>query len=326
VVSGGNTATTDVVLYDSVLGQIAGPFDLPANETMTFQESATITATTSNIATVVGVQDINQCIANASATVTVEGPPPPECKALGASTLRIDDDKIEWKITNQGSDRLTISIIEIDWPAAKGNLTKVKRDRDEIFKGSLAPPSATITSFTNKLDKRQLKAGEQRKLVFEFSKKYKGTAGDYKITVNFAEGCSVTFTPGSSGAFTCSKPIGELTMIWNGAESVDILAWKGTVGSTLLSEVDGIVPGEEVTVSGYAGSPNDVFWQVLKTGTADPYDTGLSTFHLSCSDADMNGPEDCGKAAGDGKGSTGYVNEWILEGMVDSKGTLNCTP
>jgi hypothetical protein len=314
-----------MLTYDK-LGPIAGPFSLATGQNKTFSAVADIFETTTNVATAKLMPETNP-ICQATDTVTVKvGPPPAECKALGDSTLKIDDSKIEWKITNQGSDRLTISSIEIDWPAAKGNLTKVKRDRDEIFKGSLAPPSATITSFTNKLDKRQLKAGEQRKLVFEFSKKYKGTAGDYKITVNFAEGCSVTFTPGSSGAFTCSKPIGELTMIWNGAESVDILAWKGTVGSTLLSEVDGIVPGEEVTVSGYAGSPNDVFWQVLKTGTADPYDTGLSTFHLSCSDADMNGPEDCGKAAGDGKGSTGYVNEWILEGMVDSKGTLNCTP
>jgi hypothetical protein len=195
VVSGGGTETKGLVLYDSVLGQIAGPIVLPAGETRTFQETATITATTSNIATVTGFQDTTQCIASASATVTVEGPPPPECKALGASTLAIDDGKIEWKVTNQGQETITIGSIEITWPAAKGDLKKVKRERDEIFNGdkqggNLSPPTATISAFINTLYKRQIEPGKERKLIFEFTGKYKGTAADYGITVNFAEGCS----------------------------------------------------------------------------------------------------------------------------------------
>jgi hypothetical protein len=77
-VTGGSTAdTTDVVLYDSVLGQIAGPFDLPANTSEVFQRTAKIAETTENVATVVGLQGINQCVANASAIVTVNKLPPP---------------------------------------------------------------------------------------------------------------------------------------------------------------------------------------------------------------------------------------------------------
>ena len=54
---------------------------------------------------------------------------------------------------------------------------------------------------------------------------------------------------------------------------------------------------------------------------------GTSTFHLSCSDAEMNGPEDCGKAAGDGKTTgTSYINTFIFDGMAGSGQRLECTP
>jgi len=42
----------------------------------------------------------------------------------------------------------------------------------------------------------------------------------------------------------------------------------------------------------------------------------------------MNGPEDCGNPQGDGKkNESKYINDWLLEGMVDSAGgVLDCTP
>lgn len=52
---------------------------------------------------------------------------------------------------------------------------------------------------------------------------------------------------------------------------------------------------------------------------------GNSTFNLSCSDLDMNGPEDCGKIAGDGKARTGYMNDWIFEGMAGATQGFDCT-
>ena len=129
-----------------------------------------------------------------------------------------------------------------------------------------------------------------------------------------------------SGAFVCSnaKPINSLTMIWNGTQNVRIKAYKGAVGSTLLADIDNIVPGQEVTVNGFAGAPNDVVWEIFNAGTSTKI--GASDFHLSCSDDDMNGPEDCGKTAGDAKGLAGFINQWIFDGMAGNGQVLDCTP
>ena len=125
--------------------------------------------------------------------------------------------------------------------------------------------------------------------------------------------------------FVCAeaKPINELSMVWNGAQAVRIKAWKGAVGSTLLADKDSITPGTEVTVSGFAGSPNDVYWEIFKAGTTEKI--GTSVFHLSCSDADMNGAEDCGQYEGDSKGKVGFVNEWLFAGMAGNGKTLDCS-
>jgi len=135
--------------------------------------------------------------------------------------------------------------------------------------------------------------------------------------------CEVPSPP--PGPFVCSsaKPIDALTMLWSGAETISIKAWKGAVGSTLLATIDNITPGKEVTVSGYAGSPNDVYWEIFSSSGTK---IGTSTFHVSCSDVDMNGPEDCGKLEGNGKGLTGFINDWIFEGMAGNGQVLNCTP
>jgi hypothetical protein len=140
--------------------------------------------------------------------------------------------------------------------------------------------------------------------------------------------CEVPQLPG--GQFVCSnaKPINSLTMIWKGTQTISIKAWKGSVGSILLDTINDIQPGEEVTVSGYAGSPNDVYWEIFKGTTTTGAKIGVSTFHVSCSDIDMNGPEDCGKPAGDGKGMCGggMINTWKFEGMAGNDQVLNCTP
>lgn len=142
-------------------------------------------------------------------------------------------------------------------------------------------------------------------------------AGPLQVTKT----CQVdTPTPGD---FECKKPIDELTMIWAGTENIRIKAYKGPVGSELLADINNIAPDDEVTVSGYAGSPNDVIWEIFST---DGDKHGESIFHLSCSDKGMNGPEDCEEPQGDGKGKSDFINDWIFEGMVSAGGTLNCTP
>jgi hypothetical protein len=126
--------------------------------------------------------------------------------------------------------------------------------------------------------------------------------------------------------FVCSeaKPIDSLSMVWNGTQNIKIKAWKGAVGSTLLATIDNIKPSDKVTVTGYAGSPNDVYWEIFKAGTTEKI--GTSTFHVSCSDEDMNGAEDCGKFEGDGKGKVGYINDWLFAGMAGNGQILDCGP
>jgi hypothetical protein len=125
--------------------------------------------------------------------------------------------------------------------------------------------------------------------------------------------------------YVCTGPINELTMIWAGMQDVRIVAYMGAVGSTVLADIDNIVPGDAVTVSGFAGSSsNDVYWEVFEAGTSTLI--GESVFHISCSDDDMNGSEDCGKRQGNGKSTDPtLINDWLLQGMVDAGGTLDCS-
>ncbi|MCE7988751.1 MAG: hypothetical protein DYG89_46950 [Caldilinea sp. CFX5] len=136
--------------------------------------------------------------------------------------------------------------------------------------------------------------------------------------------CQVAGPPPSSN-FTCSdaKPLNELSMVWNGSQRVDVRAWKGSVGSTLLATITNVAPGQIVNVTGYAGAPNDVIWEVFAAGTTSKL--GESTFHLSCSDRNMDGPEDCGTAQGDGKDRTGFLNSWKLEGMGGNGIRFTCS-
>ncbi len=103
-------------------------------------------------------------------------------------------------------------------------------------------------------------------------------------------------------------------------------------GCNVVGTFNNVMPGDEVTVTGLAGvSGNDTYWEVFLAGTMTPVKSGISKFHISCSDVDMNGVEDCGKNEGDGKQKSGevgdptLVNDWLFEGMVGASSTLDCT-
>jgi hypothetical protein len=135
--------------------------------------------------------------------------------------------------------------------------------------------------------------------------------------------------PAPPEAFVCSdaKPIDALTMIWDGQDGVFVKGWDGSPGGTLLDTVGPVNAGDEVTIAGMGGSPNDQFWEIFDGDPgAGGVELGESKFHISCSDSAMNGPEDCGQPQGDGKGNdAGLLNDWLLEGMSGDL-TLDCTP
>ena len=132
--------------------------------------------------------------------------------------------------------------------------------------------------------------------------------------------------PPPPAPFKCkdAKPLDALTMIWNGS-TPDILVSASAKGVPLATLVP-VSSGGEITVSGYAAAdaPNDVFWELFDASSGAKL--GESTFHRSCSDDDMDGPEDCGKAEGDGKGKSGFINDWLFEGMAGNGLSLDCTP
>jgi len=136
--------------------------------------------------------------------------------------------------------------------------------------------------------------------------------------------------PPAQDPFVCSdaKPLDELSMVWNGtgalAVPIRVKAHKGSVAAAVVADIDNIAVGEEVTIAGFAGSPNDIIWEIFAAGTSTKL--GESDFHLSCSDDDMDGPEDCGKTEGDAKGLSGFINQWIFEGMAGNGLRLDCTP
>jgi hypothetical protein len=117
-------------------------------------------------------------------------------------------------------------------------------------------------------------------------------------------------------------------MIWPGGP----ITVSGPANSAPGGQVNA---GDEVTFFGPFSS-NDV---VVDVSGAE---NGQSTFHVSCSDGDMDGDtatnddqqqvsafgRDCGKFQGNGKGSSG-INDWLLEGFVDSDADVldcNATP
>ena len=331
----GDVEVINLTVEDDILGTVPGSpiASLGPDETTTLTATAFIEETTTNTVTVTGKTIFgDECSAMDWSTVTAVGPPP--C-IVNPVEFKLSDDKIEWKLSNDGDKVVTIDSIEIRWPEALGDLKKVKREKDTIFEGPVPPPSARILidMMTSDIKKRQIKPGESKKVQFEFAAKASTVPGDYEITVIFAEGCFVTFKPGSI-PFVCSdaKPIDSLTMIWGGTKEIaSIYVYRDKYDpndpmKNLMYTIYGpIETDDEVTADGYAAvdARNDVDWVItFSDGTK-----GVSRFHRSCSDDDMNGPEDCGKAEGNSKDNTsGFINQWLFEGMAGNGLTRDCTP
>ena len=146
------------------------------------------------------------------------------------------------------------------------------------------------------------------------------TSGPVTVTLS-----SPTPTPMPQAACSELKPINELRMQWNGTQTICIVAHKGGTSTAVISTQCGITPGTVVTVTGMAGAPNDVVWEIFADNGGTPgTKIGASDFHISCSDVDMNGPEDCGKAEGDAKGLSGFINTWIFKGMAGNGKQISC--
>ena len=117
------------------------------------------------------------------------------CAIGGEPVLKLEKDKIEWKVVNTGTATVMLDSVTLTWPAAHGELEKIKFDGHTIYEQPVPAPTATIDSgWDDDPEDRQIEAGDTVKVKFEFDEDVDDTAlTDYKITLNFAEGCSVSF-------------------------------------------------------------------------------------------------------------------------------------
>ena len=112
---------------------------------------------------------------------------------------------------------------------------------------------------------------------------------------------------------TCSdiKPITALSMVWDGPSGVDIVTEAG-------QQFNDVQHGNQITFS-TVGLGNDV--DLTLSGAVN----GSSAYHVSCSDKEMNGSEDCGSNQGNNKGNdASLINTWLFDGMSGEKGAFEC--
>jgi hypothetical protein len=188
----------------------------------------------------------------------------------------------------------------------------------------VTPPSFAVSLADDEASDTQLLVSTpvvpQPQCDITMNKRCEDVGGDAVATT-----CEVAPKP-----YVCTTPITSLSMQWNGPACVRIAGTAGASPATPF-DIDGICPGDAITVSGYNGNQgNDVFWNIYTAGTTGTNGLlGQSTFRLSCSDGDMNGPEDCGNTEGDATG-TGVcspapcINQWTFNGMAGGGQTLDC--
>jgi hypothetical protein len=305
-----------VSLIDVPLGDISGGlFTLASGATRTFEKTVRLTGPHTNTVTARAVPPTGPvCEATDSLTVNVATPP---C-AASSGALEVKEKEIKWKVENPGQTDLVIKKIDLTWPAGSGILDEIH----DVHKGDFPPPLASITSGFE--SKALIEKGKTKEFQFKFKSNL--VSGDVKIRVEFQTGCFVEISSSSpTTAAECKdiKPINELTMRWTGTTPIQVKAYKGGTSTQLLGTFP-VAVGQDLTVTGYAGAPNDVIWEIFNAAGSSLL--GRSTFHLSCSDQNMNGPEDCNQRQGDGKDLSGFINDWLFRGMSGSGQTISCTP
>lgn len=279
-----------------------------------------------NVYAVVGGNIVGQPLATSSATVCVGAATPP-CM-ITPGTFKIDKKTVQLPLQNNGAADISLSQVQVNWnQAVNGNLVKMSLNGD-FWVGSVPSGTLVNTGFNADATRRKIAKGQMKTLVLTFANNASTTVGSYSGTIKFGSdpSCAVAFPPPTPPTpFSCDGHIATLKMKWAGSQNIKVVAHYGsTVSTAVLATIDNVTPGTVVTVGSYAGSPNDVIWEIFQAGTNTKI--GESQFHVSCSDSTMDGPEDCGSAQGNGKQNIAtYLNNWTFVGLTTIKGTtLTC--
>jgi|GEM_PF-115444 len=121
--------------------------------------------------------------------------PASSCQVEGAASLRLYSNTAYWKLTNTGTEDLSITRIELSWLSAQGYLKTLYLAGATIWKGRDAPSTADIDSgWDSNASRRVLNAGDSEDLKLKFSRRYYSDGqDDYSITLHFNDGCSLSF-------------------------------------------------------------------------------------------------------------------------------------
>ena len=139
-------------------------------------------------------------------------------------------------------------------------------------------------------------------------------AGDASNICEANADATVAVLPPPQPPVSCSDIKGggitEVSLIWNGTETVDLVTSEG-------QSFMGVAPGNRIRA---LADNNDLDFMIVGGSL-----NGSSNFHVSCSDAEMNGSEDCGNDVGDGKNNdSNLVNTWLFDGMTGGDGMFAC--
>jgi hypothetical protein len=141
----------------------------------------------------------------------------------------------------------------------------------------------------------------------------KGLSG---ATCEDSDSVKVRRLPPPPAPVSCSDidPLTALSMVWTGEDGVTVTTEMGEV-------FDNLQHGNQITFMVDRGVANDFpVYLTYSDGSA-----GESQFHLSCSDPDMNGSDDCGTAQGNNKSNDPSLdNSWLLDGMDGDNGSFDC--
>ncbi|MDX2436249.1 MAG: hypothetical protein QNL88_04280, partial [Acidobacteriota bacterium] len=197
------------------------------------------------------------------------------CTVTGAGYLRFDGSKVMWDLANQGASSVTISKIELSWPAASNKLKKIKLDGSEIYNVATNPTSAVIqTGWRGNVGDRMIDPADAVEFKLEFESNAPVDPSQFAIRVTFVEGCTVEFSAapacfvvgGSGLAYDGNKLL--WSMANNGSETATIsrveISWP-TAASTLKKlKLDGsefynieTAPPSMVATAGWKGNLDD---------------------------------------------------------------------
>ena len=105
-----------------------------------------------------------------------------------------------------------------------------------------------------------------------------------------------------------------MTLIWNDSGDITILSEIGQESKS-INNTDAIIPP----------IPKDLTVNDVEITISDARNSGESKFHISCSDQEVNGAEDCGNDADNEKDNNyGFLNDWIFAGITGEKGQFTC--